>query len=103
MSARLLDFLGSRNDIRVVGSRTADRHLRVPTLSFKAEARDSAEIVRAADAAAIGIRYGDFASRRLVETLGLAEGNGVVRASMVHYNTLDEVDRLIASLERALA
>jgi cysteine desulfurase family protein (TIGR01976 family) len=103
LSARLLAFLGSRNDIRVIGSRSANRHVRVPTLSFKAEGRDSAAIVRAADAAALGIRYGDFASRRLIETLGLAHGNGVVRASLVHYNTLDEVDRLIACLERALA
>jgi selenocysteine lyase/cysteine desulfurase len=28
--------------------------------------------------------------------------NGVVRVSMVHYNTLDEVDRLIAILDRLL-
>lgn len=27
------------------------------------------------------------------------EGNGVVRVSMVHYNTLDEADRLIDALE----
>ena len=51
----------------------------------------------------IGIRFGDFHSRRLVEHLGLQPGNGVVRVSMVHYNTVDEVDRLVASLDRALA
>ena len=28
--------------------------------------------------------------------------DGVVRVSMVHYNTLDEVDRLIAALEPTL-
>jgi selenocysteine lyase/cysteine desulfurase len=27
---------------------------------------------------------------------------GVVRVSMVHYNTLAEVDRLVASLDRAI-
>ena len=57
---------------------------------------------RQVDAAQVGIRYGDFHSRRLVETLGLDERNGVLRASMVHYNTVEEVDRLIAALERAL-
>ena len=35
-------------------------------------------------------------------SLGLAPMNGVIRASMVHYNTVGEVDRLIAALERAL-
>jgi selenocysteine lyase/cysteine desulfurase len=32
--------------------------------------------------------------------LGLAPQNGVVRVSMVHYNTIEEVDRLIAILDR---
>jgi cysteine desulfurase family protein (TIGR01976 family) len=103
LSARLLDFLTSRNDVRIIGSRSADQAVRVPTISFKIEGQDSAAIVRAADAAAIGIRHGDFASRRLVESLGLAAGNGVIRASMVHYNSLAEVDRLMACLESALA
>jgi len=103
LSARLLDFLTSRNDVRIIGSRSAAQAVRVPTISFKIEGYDSAEVVRCADAEALGIRYGDFASRRLVETLGLAAGNGLIRASMVHYNTLEEVDRLIACLERALA
>jgi selenocysteine lyase/cysteine desulfurase len=85
-----------------VGRREADRAVRVPTISFKVEGRDSAEIVRAVDPLNVGIRFGDFHSRRLVEHLGLSEGNGVVRASMVHYNTLDEVDRLVGALERAL-
>ena len=76
----------------------------MPTIAFKVEGRDSAEIVRAVETrTGIGIRYGDFHSRRLVEHLGLQPGNGVVRVSMVHYNTVDEVDRLLASLDRALA
>lgn len=103
LAERLLGFLRGRNEIRIIGSREADPALRVPTISFKVAGRDSAAIVRAVDGDGIGIRYGDFHSRRLVEALGLAPGNGVVRASMVHYNTLDEVDRLIDSLQRALA
>lgn len=102
LSARLLDWLNSRDDVTVIGSRTAERHVRVPTISFKAANRDSAELVRHVDGAKVGIRYGDFHSRRLVEGLGLSDNNGVLRASMVHYNTVDEVDRLIRALEIAL-
>lgn len=103
LAERLLRFLRGRNDIRIIGRAEADPGVRVPTISFKAAGRDSAAVVRAVDADDIGIRYGDFHSRRLVEALGLAPGNGVIRASMVHYNTLDEVDRLVDSLKRALA
>lgn len=102
LGGRLLDFLGSRNDVHIVGSRLVDPAHRVPTISFKLDGHDSAAVVRAVDGDRIGIRFGDFASRRLVESLGLAPKNGVIRASMVHYNTVEEVDRLIASLERAL-
>ena len=77
--------------------------MRVPTIAFKVAGHDSEAIVRQVDCDAIGIRHGDFHSRRLVETLGLADGGGVVRVSMVHYNTLAEVDRLVDSLQRALA
>ena len=42
----------------------------------------------------IGIRFGDFYAKRLVEALGLQSYGGVVRVSMAHYNTVDEIDRL---------
>ena len=53
------------------------------------------------DAAGIGIRWGHFYAPRLVDALGLTERDGVVRVSLVHYNTEDEVRRLLAVLDRA--
>jgi selenocysteine lyase/cysteine desulfurase len=103
LSEKLLAYLRERNDIRIIGRRDSAKDRRVPTISFKVEGRDSAEIVRAVEPDRLGIRFGDFHSRRLIEYLGLADQNGVVRVSMVHYNTLEEVDRLIGSLDRAMA
>jgi cysteine desulfurase family protein (TIGR01976 family) len=100
---RLLAYLRERNDVRIIGPRQADRAVRVPTISFHVEGKDPASVVRRVDQDDIGIRYGDFHSRRLVEHLGLAEDGGVMRVSMVHYNTVEEVDRLVASLDRALS
>jgi cysteine desulfurase family protein (TIGR01976 family) len=103
LGEKLLAYLRDRNDVKIVGRRDSATEHRVPTVAFKVDGRDSAEIVRSTEADRIGIRFGDFHSRRLIEHLGLADGNGVVRVSMVHYNTPEEVDRLIASLDRALA
>ncbi|MES2255675.1 MAG: cysteine desulfurase-like protein [Pseudomonadota bacterium] len=103
LGERLLTYLRGRNDIQLVGRRDSDPQNRVPTISFKAISRDSAEIVTEIDKWSIGIRNGDFHSRRLVESLDLAADRGVVRVSMVHYNTIEEVDRLIGRLDRALA
>ena len=45
---------------------------------------------------------GDFYAPRAMQALGLDRQDGIVRVSMVHYNTLDEVDRLIEALDRCL-
>jgi len=41
---------------------------------------------------------GDFYATTLVEDLGAAADGGVVRLGLVHYTTVDEVDRLLAEL-----
>ena len=95
---RLLAYLDARNDCRVIGTTTNDASARVPTVAFKFDGMESGAVARAMDDHGIAIRFGDFHSRRLVEDLGESGDNGVVRVSMVHYNTLDQVDRLIAAL-----
>jgi selenocysteine lyase/cysteine desulfurase len=62
----------------------------------------SEAVVRRVDERRIGIRFGDFYARRLIEALGLDQFGGVVRVSFAHYNTLEEVDRLIAALDQAI-
>jgi cysteine desulfurase family protein (TIGR01976 family) len=102
LARRLLDFLGGKPGVRILGEARPDRRLRVPTVSFTVQGHDPAAIARHVDVAQIGIRYGDFYARRLIEDLGLSESNGVVRVSMVHYNTLREVDALIRRLDEVL-
>jgi len=72
---------------------------RVPTISFVVDGVKSSEIPPYADAARIGIRWGDFYARRLIDDLGLSPGDGVVRVSMVHYNTEAEMTRLLETLD----
>ena len=61
------------------------------------------DIVTRVDAHGIGIRHGDFYAKRLIQALGLEERGGVVRVSMAHYNTVEEIDRLVQALEEALS
>ncbi|GBE42046.1 cysteine desulfurase [bacterium BMS3Bbin10] len=102
LSARLLDYLKSVPAVRIIGDESDDAGVRVPTISFVAEGQDSRAIVEHIDQFGIGIRYGDFYARRLIEALGLERHNGVVRVSMAHYNTLEEVDKLIGHLDPLL-
>ena len=102
LSARLLSYLERVPSVRIHGHPGADRRVRVPTISFTVVERSSEAIVAGVDRHRVGIRFGDFYARRLVDLLGVREQGGVIRASMVHYNTLDEVDRLISALEQVL-
>ena len=99
LSERLLDYLRNREDVTIVGDPSSDRDARVPTISFVIAAQSSRETVESVDPSGIGIRFGDFHSKRLVQALDLGDPDGVIRVSAVHYNTLDEMDRLIERLE----
>jgi cysteine desulfurase family protein (TIGR01976 family) len=99
---QFLSWLRGKNGITIVGDRTSAKDARVPTISFTVDGKDPGSIVSCVDNARIGIRHGDFHSRRLSEALGLSP-DGVLRVSMVHYNSADEVDRLIDALEKAIA
>lgn len=102
LSDRLLDFLRDRPGVRIIGREDAGRAVRVPTISFVVDGIPSSEVVSRVDPHRIGIRFGHFYSARLIDQLGLASGDGVVRVSMVHYNTLDEIERLISVLDSTL-
>ena len=99
---RLLSYLTARNDCRVFGATTNVGSKRIPTVAFRFDGHDSAALAKAMDANKIAIRHGDFHSRRLVEDLGQMGDGGLLRVSMVHYNTLEEVDRLCAALDSIL-
>ena len=100
IGSRLLNYLASKSNVRVIGQSKADRTKRVPTISFLVDGMNSNTIPPQIDKHHIGIRYGDFYAKRLIEYLGLENQRGVVRVSMVHYNSLEEVDRLIHCLEQ---
>jgi len=102
LAERLLGWLRCQRSVRIIGQPTASGGQRVPTISFVVAATPSERIVRHVDGHGIGIRFGDFYAKRLIEALGLQAQGGVVRVSMAHYNTLDEIDRLILALEEVI-
>ena len=102
LGAPLLDFLAAKRSVRLIGSPSADRHRRAPTFSFAVAGRDADEIAHAVASHEVAVGAGDFYAARCIQALGLAERGGVVRASMVHYNTAEEVERLIRALDEAI-
>jgi cysteine desulfurase family protein (TIGR01976 family) len=101
LSACILSFLAGMPNVRVLGESQASSS-RVPTISFTVDGVHAGEIVRATDMRKIGIKSGDFYARRLVDRLGLSARGGVVRASLVHYNTINEAQDFCGLLEPIL-
>ncbi len=102
LAARLLDYLGGRDDVRIIGRRDAGGGKRAATVAFTSNARPSRDIAVKLAERGFGVGSGHFYARRLVEALGIDPADGVVRISMVHYNTDDEVERLVAALDEIL-
>jgi len=103
LAERLLQWLRTKKSVRVIGRPAADDDRRVPTISFVVAGAPSEAIVRHVDQHGIGIRFGDFYAKRLIEALGLQAQGGVVRVSIAHYNTQGEIDRLIRHLDEVIA
>jgi selenocysteine lyase/cysteine desulfurase len=99
LAAKILYYLNSVKKIRIIGENTGDAAKRVPTISFIHDHLESADIVAEVDKENIGIRFGDFYVKKLIHDLDLEKYGGVVRVSLVHYNTEVEVDKLITAFK----
>jgi cysteine desulfurase family protein (TIGR01976 family) len=96
LGQRFIDGLPGR--CRLYGLPTMDG--RVPTFAFNVE--DVAPDVVAARLGERGfaVWHGNYYALEVMKRLGLEDSGGAVRVGIVHYNTADEVDRLLAELER---
>jgi cysteine desulfurase family protein (TIGR01976 family) len=71
---------------------------RVPTFCFSVpglSAQETAERLAERD---LAVWWGNYYALETITRLGLDPEDGAVRAGIVHYNTADEVDRLLAAL-----
>ena len=95
LADQMLSYLNAIPEIKIIGNKTANKLERVPTFSFVHDKYKSSAVVDKVDPYKIGIRWGDFYAKKIIDYLGLVEKDGVIRVSLVHYNTIAEVDRLI--------
>ena len=98
----LLDYLKDREDIRILGQDHATPGGRASTIAFHARAMPSKHIAEQLADSKIGVGAGDFYALRCVEALGMDPADGVVRVSMVHYNTVEEVTKLVETIDSIL-
>jgi selenocysteine lyase/cysteine desulfurase len=100
LADRLLDALAQRPRFKVWGITQPDqRDRRVPTVSITVPDRPAQAIAEHLASREIYTWSGNMYALELTERLGLEEKGGLLRIGMVHYNTIEEVDRLITALD----
>jgi cysteine desulfurase family protein (TIGR01976 family) len=71
---------------------------RVPTFCFNLDGRSAEEVATHLASRDVAVWWGNYYALETMRALGLDEQAGAVRASIVHTNTADEVDRLLSGL-----
>ena len=100
LADRLLDGLAARPRFRVWGiTRCEQRGQRVPTVSITAADRSPQEIAEHLASRDIYTWNGNMYALELTERLGVEEHGGMLRLGLVHYNTADEIDVLLQTLD----
>ena len=94
LGQRFLD--GLPQSCTLHGLKTMDG--RVSTFAFNVEGRSPRAVAAHLGERGLAVWQGNYYAVEVMKRLGLDEG--AVRAGIVHYNTADEVDRLLEELER---
>lgn len=99
LARQLLAGLAELPGAHVYGlTSAADLARRVPTVALTIEGHTPRALAEALGERGIFCWDGNYYAVTLMERLGLEESGGALRIGLAHYNTADEVDRLLAAL-----
>jgi cysteine desulfurase family protein (TIGR01976 family) len=98
---RILAAIRAMPGARIMGQDRAEAGSRAATIAFTLAEMRCSDAVKHLVEKHIAVRNGHFYALRCLEALGIEDTDeGIIRISLVHYNTEEEVSRLVAGLER---
>lgn len=94
-SSALIETLQALPNLHIWGiTEINDLEHRVPTVSFTMEGVSPRAIAQHLADAGINAWDGNYYALAVTERLGLEDSGGMLRVGMVHYNTIEEIERL---------
>lgn len=104
LATRLIAGLQSIPGVTLYGlTAEADLAHRVPTVALTIAGHTPRSLAEGLAARGVFVWDGNYYALNLMERLGLEEHGGALRIGLAHYNTADEVDRIIAALREIIA
>ncbi|HEY53108.1 MAG TPA: cysteine desulfurase-like protein [Caldilineae bacterium] len=98
--AHLLDGFEQIPGLTIYGVTARDRlHERTPTAAIRLQGHTPDELSQRLGQLGIATYAGHMYAVAVIERLGLADRGGVLRVGLSHYNTRDEVDKLLEILD----
>jgi cysteine desulfurase family protein (TIGR01976 family) len=100
LTSALLPGLASIKGLKLYGISDPRRtSFRCPTFAVTIEGHAPAELAAALGERGIFTWDGNYYALNLTERLGVEDQGGFLRIGLVHYNTREEIDRLLAALD----
>jgi cysteine desulfurase family protein (TIGR01976 family) len=101
---RFLQGLQRMSGVKVYGISDPRRFTeRCPTIALRAQGHTPLELATKLGARGFFTWDGNYYALNLTEQLDVEKDGGFLRIGLFHYNTVDEVDRLLAALREILA
>ncbi len=96
----LIDGLSTVKGIKIFGITNPNRiHERVPTISIRHDSVKPDAIAQTLADSGIYVWHGHNYAYEPTRFLGIPEEEGVVRIGLAHYNTADEVNRVVSAID----
>jgi cysteine desulfurase family protein (TIGR01976 family) len=104
LSRYLLSGLARIPNLIVYGITDVDRVIeRTPTVGIRLNGYTPHNLAKHLGEQGIFTWNGNFYVMGLTEALGIETSGGLLRIGLVHYNTIEEIDRLLKALDRLVA
>ncbi len=97
LTKQLIDGLRTIKGVTIHGKGYKGR---VPTVAITVQGKSSADVAKALAAERINVWHGHNYGWEPVKRLGLLESGGVVRISLAQYNSADEINYFLQTLEK---
>jgi selenocysteine lyase/cysteine desulfurase len=100
LSARFIAGLERIRHARLYGLGKDGVAERTPTFALRLEGQQPRSVAAALGRRGVFVWDGNYYALAAMERLGLEESGGAVRVGFCHYNTVEEVDRVLEELDR---
>ena len=96
----ILEYIDSREDLELIGKNKISNKNRAPTISFISKKISSKAVSEILVSNKIATRNDNFYAWRCLEALGINTDDGLIRLSLTHYNSTNDVENVINALKK---